>query len=547
MSTFPISPSGGQPPTVSLPEDGSDTQHGLADGPELVEVDEQQHWSPRGGSAQGMQQAHGAPGGTPVNSGNGTNPGNATPAGTSTNPGHGVPSPGGEGTGQRLAGPGSGADAAQKPGTMPGTGPGNTPGTGYSNMPGNGQGHGWNGHGNGWISPGPDSGFGIGLRQGLGNPAHGLIGRGGVLATPLAMLNATPQGGLGNVLVHATPIPLGAPASHLAQVPVQTTQEAKPSQHPSTPTAVPHVPSNHTAGASTTMPGAMPRPSASTAHAATSPMSASHAAVSANPPVQAPATTIVRGSGNAESPVGPANGARMANVDPAHAAAGRGQSGAANDGAQATTAHNAGANSRQAGNAVQALAPSATVLTLMVAPQAGIAGEETHGVASSALFREQGIDGRESIRDILGRSYVFSADGKLVTRAQEHAGIGALDPALSKQIDHVSMANHGELSTHDLLFKVVAPAFAGMAALLGGAAAGAGVATGASGMGGSFLLLAASAMLGYGAARAVANLRELSADGVSLDPRINRSALAHWVAAGTQSAGSLTALALLLF
>ena len=588
MSTFPISSSSGLPPAASLPEETPADEQGAAAGPEIVEVDDYQPWSPRGAGFAGSQpQSHNRPlgpthgnpgnGGTPNSPGNGNTPA-ATPNPETPNPGNGNQTrPSAE------AAPGTGRprgdipDAPPRPGTTtpgnpPGTGPvatpgqnnpGNNPGNGWNN--GQGQGNGWNGHGNNAGNPGGTgmgNGFGLGQTIGatFGNIANGLIGRGGVLAAPLEVLNGNAQGGLGNVLSHATPIPQSTPA------PSSTAPSSTPA-NPATP--APGTPN----AASTTVPTATPSPTAQSAPGAAS-TNMSQAGIARVPnPTQAQPTTAgtahattqattqaatqtaaqvnaqatpVRGAVAEPTPMNTAAAARGGVVDPAHVTLQRGGTGAANEAPHAQT-QNGSASSRQPGNPVQALAPSTSVLTLMVAPHAELTSEEARATTNSALFREQGTDGRENVRDILGRSFVYTADGKLITRAQERTGVDAVDPTQTKALDEVSMANHGELSTHDLLFKVVAPAFAGMAALLGGATAGAGIATGTSGMGGSFLLVAASAVLGYGTARAVASLRELATDGADLNPLSNRTALIHWVAAGTQSTGSLAALAMLLF
>lgn len=393
---------------------------------------------------------------------------------------------------------------------------------------------------------GQGNGLGLGNALGtLGNLANGLLGRGGVLAAPLAMLNGANQGGLGNVLVHATPIPLATPPAlpngtltpqagqHATS---QATSHAAPaSGHPATPGGT----SANAGAATTTLRTAAPPQAA--------PSSAPASALPAGVVATAPTATPLRGAATVAegAPTNAALTQRGLNADPAHPTQQRGQAGAANEGPH--TQANAQAANATRQSALQAIVPGAGVLTLMVAQNAELASEDTRSTSASTLFREQGVDGRENVRDILGRSYVYTADGKLITRAQERTGVDAVDPTLGDELDELSVSNHGELSTHDLLFKVVVPAFVGVGALLGGATAGAGIATGASGMGGSFLLLAAAAVLGYGATRAIASLREMSAAGSDLNPFASRAAFTHWTAAGTQSSGSLAAMALLLF
>lgn len=549
MSTSPISPSSGFPPSASLPDEVP--EQGGGDGPDILEVDEHQHWSPHGGIGEARDRPLPTPGLGGLNQGGHSNGAAPNPPGQGQGqppspiadtgaPGAGAgkpqvggDTPGGPGAGMRPPG---GADITPRPGSNPG----GMPGSGYSNPGQNGQGNGY----------GLGQGNGYGLGNTLGNLANGLLGRGGVLAAPLAMLNGATQGGLGNVLAHATPIPLATPAP-LANGAVLTSQAPAGT---ATPNPTTHATSPANASVHTTMSSgtsananasANPLPRAATAPAtAAGPASAMPTGAAANIPTAAP----LRGSAVVTDPA-PTNAAvnlRAVTLDPAHAAQQRGHAGAANEGAHTPPNQQAAANATRQ-TAVQALVPSGSVLTLMVAPHAELAAEDTRTTSASTLFREQGVDGRENVRDILGRSYVYTADGKLITRAQERTGVDSVDRTLANELDEVSMSNHGELSTHDLLFKVVVPAFAGMAALLGGATAGAGIATGASGMGGSFLLLAAAAVLGYGATRAIVNLRELSAAGADLNPLASRAAFTHWAAAGTQSSGSLAAIALLLF
>lgn len=552
MSTSPISSSSGFPPPASLPDD---TQaQGSGDGPEILEVDDYQAWTPRnGGLADARDRPLPSPGlggsthggqPTPPAPGQGQTPNPIADTGT-PGTGTGKPQVGGDtappGAGMRPPG---GADT----GTRPGINPGGQHGGGYPSTPGqNGQGNGF-GLGNGYGLGNGNNGYGLGST--LGSLTNGLLGRGGVLAAPLAMLNGAAQGGLGNVLAHATPIPLATPNAlpNAAAVPAHTPASIPNAPAHATPTAATATGTSPFAGAHANAANASNPSNAATlprAAATTTTPATTHPGMPAPTSTATPLAAPLRGGAIVENAPAQPAGLRTVNADPAHAGTSRSQAGTANDGLHAQSTAQA-ANAARQGN-VQALAPSAGVLTLMVSPHAELASEDTRATANSTLFREQGVDGRENVRDILGRTYVFTADGKLITRAQERAGVDAVDPTLTEELDEVSMSNHGELSTHDLLFKVVVPAFAGMAALLGGATAGAGIATGASGMGGSFLLLAAAAVLGYGATRAIANLRELAATGADLSPLASRAAMTHWVAAGTQSTGSLAAVALMLF
>lgn len=212
--------------------------------------------------------------------------------------------------------------------------------------------------------------------------------------------------------------------------------------------------------------------------------------------------------------------------------------------AQATAAANA-TRAAPAMQALQAIQPGA--LTLAFAPQmpAGL-DEGTEAANHTALFRGQGADGQEGLRDILGRSYVFSADGKLVTRADERREVDPVQASRTEAIDEHRFANDGELSTHELVWKVVVPAFVGVGTLLGGAAVGAATAAGSTGMAGAFLLVAAASIFGYGAVRAGSALREMADAGQRIHPLENAAARTQWLAAGSQSLGSLASLALLL-
>jgi hypothetical protein len=65
-------------------------------------------------------------------------------------------------------------------------------------------------------------------------------------------------------------------------------------------------------------------------------------------------------------------------------------------------------------------------------------------------------------------------------------------------------------------------------------------------MASAFLLVAAASILGYGAVRAGVALREMADAGQRLHPLENPAARTQWLAAGSQSLGSLASLALLL-
>jgi hypothetical protein len=195
--------------------------------------------------------------------------------------------------------------------------------------------------------------------------------------------------------------------------------------------------------------------------------------------------------------------------------------------------------------AVQAI--QSGTLTLAFAPQiAASIDDGAEALNHTALFRGQGADGAESLRDILGRNYVFSADGKLAMRAEERRAVDPVQASRTEAIDEDRFANDGELSTHELVWKVVVPAFVGVGTLLGGAAVGVATAAGSTGMASAFLLVAAASILGYGAVRAGTALREMADAGQRIHPLENPAARTQWLAAGSQSLGSVISLALLL-
>ena len=264
------------------------------------------------------------------------------------------------------------------------------------------------------------------------------------------------------------------------------------------------------------------------------------------------------------TPATAAHSARGANVagEPVHATIPAGLRGAANEstlpsaGQRATHGVDAPMVNPQAAaqnaargmpgmQAVQAIQTG--TLTLAFAPQmtAGI-DEGADALSHAALFRGQGADGAEGLRDILGRNYVFSADGKLGPRVDERREVDPVQASRTEAIDENSFANDGELSTHELVWKVVVPAFVGVGTLLGGAAVGAATAAGSTGMASAFLLVSAASILGYGAVRAGSALREIADAGHSIHPFENPAARAQWLAAGTQSVGSLASLVMLL-
>ena len=215
-----------------------------------------------------------------------------------------------------------------------------------------------------------------------------------------------------------------------------------------------------------------------------------------------------------------------------------------NESGQATAATSAQRNGTGVSPADQKVQPVSLAQTQ--ATQLQSLTEDGLLQAPVATQRGEITDGQEVLLDALGRNYVFSADGRLRLRMDDIDGV---DPLAIDELDVLneqSMSSHGELSTHELVWKVVVPAFVGVGTLLSGATLGAASAAGATGMTGAFLLVAAAGIFGYGSLRGAANLRELADSGVSIDPRLNPQCRAQWIATGGQSLGSLASLAMLL-
>ena len=448
-----------------------------------------------------------------------------------------------------------------------GTWPGNGNGNGFGHGNGNGFGHGngnangfGNGNGNGFGNgQGNGQAHGLGLGLGLGNVLHqiggvaghllqGLSGTGnaaaGILSPPgpSTGANAPPATGLpapvstapstvGDVLrtatstLPATTMPAQQGAAH-----AQTTA----SGNGGAAKGMGLTPA-HDGAASSKSGGTSTAGNSSTMQAATMPSGAGIArAIPTAAPETAHPNTLGMQRGPAADPVQIPTGARSVHAIENPAALGM-------------QSNPSAAGARGAAAPASTLSPiQAGTLTLAFAPQLQV-GSEDGSTGQTALFRGQGAEGPEGLRDILGRSYVFSADGKLITRAEERREVDPLNPiGNNEEVNELSASNHGELSTHDLVWKVVVPAFVGVGTLLGGASLGAAGAAGSSGMGGAFLLVAAAGIFGYGSVRAAASLREMHDAGERIGLLDNPVARRHWIAAGSQSLGSLASLALLL-
>jgi hypothetical protein len=434
--------------------------------------------------------------------------------------------------GQRTPqGPGTPTNMPGQPSTSPGNGLGNTLGT-----------------------------FG----SGIGNLVNGLLGNSGSI--PLSLLRGG-IGGIGDTLLNTATRVLTPIATSTAPVIPNIVNQATTTSPSSLPAGNSSTGGNASAHASNPTSIAASLPQASIAPAATrnipnmAPNATNYAHAPANssttPQLQAPIAgnmTLARAATNgsvAEAPnsAAAASATRTSATDlPQSATTTAMRQGSAIDPSNANAMPAGTSNAgRAATPASPALAAIQTgVLTLVVAPHVQAENDENGGVTHMALFRGQNVEGQENLRDILGRSYVFNADGKLATRAEERRAIDPIGTADVDQVNELSASNHGELSTHELVWKVVVPAFVGVGALLGGATVGVATAAGSTGVAGSILLAAATGIFGYGAARATAALREMADSGTTINPIDNKLARQHWIAAGSQSVAGFASLAMLL-
>jgi hypothetical protein len=493
---------------------------------------------------------------------NGSRPNGSTPNGSTPN-GSGQPSapnlPGGQQTtspnGNGPNGPGLGHSQHGLDNTPgPQGNQGNGLGNGLSN-PGNGAG-GLNGvpNGNGFGANGsPGIGWGEGGSHGLG----GLVGDtlGGLLGPP----NGLGNGGLaafGNFagIVQNTVAfaqnPVGSANYALNENVALRTRPGEPivdsdpgssrapvrSDSPGTTTSATERPpsgseTNVFVRAASSDPSPIvpnsPRPTTSPNAATTNAPAGEVAVRETVAPVRTPANeTIVARADNAVSRSGVASDPAGTNASPSLLAG---------------TAAPA-----QAGGELAVLARVATPLTLIsAAPLAGD-GESVSEVGRMALFRADAGDGRESVQDIYGRNYVvYAGDGRNVDKPGSDRAIKAIGTPNIDSIAQDRAANHGELSTHELIWKTVVPALVGVGALFGGASA-AGLAVAGSGGAAPFLLAASTVIFGYGALRASLSLRDRAQAGIDTNPLQSAEARRHWIAAGANSAGLLASLALMI-
>jgi hypothetical protein len=453
------------------------------------------------------------------------------------------------------------------PGQAIGNGQGQN-GHGWGNN-GNGNGHGVGNNGNGFGN----AGNGYGAYSGLGNGGNGFgtsVGHGiGSLLSNLLGGNSSSSFALPSLISsqslssNATNALLNNPAP----VPTSTPGAIVPNNHVATPQAsASHVPTStqtaaHIVGsenpsarvsAQTNMPASTSSPhsvaAGSTQH--TNHLTQTSGAVN-SPQTAGNTSMIARPQAAAGSPEATHNPIAMSSArsvggepvaqTPAVARAQMTAEALSVNGQQNAAATAQNAATRQNGTMVQAVAAQTSLLTLVMSAQMQ-AGNDDGSVTHMPLFRGQTADGQENIRDILGRSYVFNAEGKLTTRAEERRAIDAIGSKDVDEISESSASSHGELSTHELIWKVVTPALVGVGALLGGATASAAVAAGSSGIASAFLLTAATAIFGYGATRGALSLRAMADAGESINPIGNSIATKQWLATGTQSIGGMASL-----
>lgn len=586
MSTSPIQSSGGYTfPPAELPEDvptnssntesaNETTQRGsgsdaLRDGPGGLREDMGDRSVPLGtmpgnrpipGNADQAGLVHRSPieaNNTPPSQPQNPNTGSAAPRDT-------LPSGGGERAppADRNQGPGADPRIVGAPDGKPNAGDPRGPGNQQSgpvgnNAPGqnNGNGYGQNaGSGNSYGHSGS-------LLGQLGNSVSSLLG--GLLGNNPALRDTLPSlissqslsqstlGGVVNSTINAPHVPTGLaqvtstvlpntsqnPATNTVATPVlSTTHQA--SQSHTTQIANSALPMNTLRSTTTAQPTIQ---AGSSSNAQPMPLGANTTLI-ARPTIAGPATDTAHSTVAAGSMRGVTTDLPVANNGVS-----RGQTLHDPVNAIGTQAANSQANAtrQNAQVSIQAVTAQTSLLTLVMSPQVQ-AGYDEGGVTHMALFRGQNAEGQESIRDILGRSYVFNAEGKLVTRAEERRSVDAIGTREANEISESSASNHGELSTHDLVWKVVTPALIGVGALLGGTTASAAAAAGSGGIASAFLLTAATAIFGYGALRAGLGLRSMADAGQVLNPFSNPVASKQWIAAGTQSVGSLASLIALI-
>lgn len=436
----------------------------------------------------------------------------------------------------------------------PGSQPGNN-GPGQSNGNGYGSGHAQNpGNGNGYANSG---GVLSQIGNGVSNLLGGLLGNNSILQATLPSLISSQSlsnstlGGAVTVATSALPL---LPGSVNAGTNIPANTLHTPLANANTPSALPAhsqtglpsaaqnqtiaLPLNAPRAATTpqhsmsanTSQGAQPSPFATNTPLATRSAISGSATDAAHSPV---ATSTIRGAAG--------------DLPATNNALTRGQVQHEPVNSVGTQAANTQANSarQNAQVAIPAVSAQTSLLTLVMSPHVQAGNDET-GVTHMALFRGQNAEGQESIRDILGRSYVFNADGKLITRAEERRTVDVIGTREANEISEHSASNHGELSTHELVWKVVTPALIGVGALLGGTTAGAAAAAGSSGVASAFLLTTATAIFGYGAVRAGLGLRSMADSGQVINPVNNPATIKQWVAAGTQSVGGVASLIALL-
>jgi hypothetical protein len=185
-------------------------------------------------------------------------------------------------------------------------------------------------------------------------------------------------------------------------------------------------------------------------------------------------------------------------------------------------------------------------LTLLASPAVALDEESSaNSTTQTALFRGQTADGRQSIQDILGNSFVFTGESRQTTRnPQSENAVRAIGTA-AVNADQTSSVPPS-LSSEEIVWKQAVPALGGITALLSGALAGTTTVMSPGGSAAPALLTASAAIFGYGAFRGYQSLKQFSADGANpyalREPGVRQA----WLALGAQGAGLLAALAFLV-
>jgi hypothetical protein len=484
-------------------------------------------------------------------------PGTTAPGGTQ--PGSTSPPPTGAGHSQHGIGDGGFGNNGNANGIGNGNGFGN--GNGVGN--GNGLGGGSIGLGNGasTIGLGAQNGGLLGV---VNNTVGGLLNPSG--SGTLAGLVQNTMGFVSNPIgstlyaVNETvaqqtrpgePIVDSDPASSRAPVrddSVGSTNGERTSPNPNDPNAAPRTSTNSSAPTSDTS-------TTNLAASPTRPNATSNANVQSNTPYAANAEsasrdpTLLRATPAETPPTARTNAPNASQVATTNTAATTDAPANRADPFTATTnalAMASGATAAaQAAGELAAAGRTLATLTMVTAPL-GHDIESLSEVGRTTLFRADAGNGRDSVQDLYGRNYVaYGGEGRNVARSDNDRAITAIGTTNIDAIGQDRVSNHGELSTHELVWKTVVPALVGVGALFSGVSA-AGLAVAGSGGAATALLTASTAIFGFGAFRASMALRDRAATGQSTNPLADAGARRDWIAAGANSLGTLASLALMM-